>query len=64
MTDRSLLLHPAVRTVRVVLSVGFAAFFVWLLWSGRHAGYGTWTAIFCLTVWNIVAERAKAANGN
>jgi hypothetical protein len=62
MTARSLLLHPAMRTACIVLTVGLAAFFVWLLWTGEHAGYGTWTAVLCLTGWNIAAERTKMAN--
>lgn len=57
-----LLLNPAVRAARIVLTVGLAAVFVCLIWSGGHAGYGTWTAMLCLTMWNIAAERAKMAN--
>lgn len=59
----SLLLHPAGRAARIILSVGLAAFFVWLIWSGGHADYGTWTAVLCLSIWNIAVERAKMANG-
>ncbi len=59
----SLLNHPVERAARNVLSVGLAAFFVWLVWSVGHAGYGTWTAMLRLTICNIAAERAKMANG-
>lgn len=62
MTVSSLLLHPAVRAARIILSVGFFAFLVWLLWSGGHMGYETWAAMLCLTGWNLAAERAKMAN--
>lgn len=62
MTASSLLLHPAIRAARIVLGVGLAAYFVCLLSSGGHAGYETWTAILCLTVWNIAAERSKVTN--
>ena len=58
----SLLLHPAVRAARIVLSVGLAAYFIWLIWSNGHAGYGTWAATLCLMIWNIAAGRAKTAN--
>lgn len=64
MTFQSIVLHPTVRLVRIVLSVWLATYFVWLLWSGGHAGYGTWTCMLCLTAWNFVGERAKMANGS
>jgi hypothetical protein len=62
MTASSLLLHPIVRAASIVLNIGLAAYFVWLIWSGGHASYGAWTAMLCLTGWNVAAERAKMAN--
>lgn len=61
MTLQLLLLHPAMRLIRIALSIGLAAYFVLLLWSDGHAGYGTWTSMLCLTAWNSLAERTKLA---
>jgi hypothetical protein len=51
--------HPAIRGARIVLSLGFTGYILWLVWTDGRAGYVTWVAMFTIQGLNFVAERAK-----
>ncbi len=43
----------------MTLNLALISYFLWLIWSGNNAGYGTWSAMLVVTIFNFVVDRAK-----